>query len=405
MRCGYFDCFSGAAGDMILGALVDAGVPLDTLREALGRLKLPGVQLETEAVQRGGFAATQVHVEVDRAAQTHHRHLPDILDIIAKAGMSPNVTERAGRIFTRLAEAEARVHGIDVEHVHFHEVGAADAIVDIVGACVGVVALGLERITCSPIPTGSGTVKCEHGVLPVPAPATAELLRGVPLAECDVVGELTTPTGAAILTTLAESYGPLPALRVSAIGCGAGTRENRARPNLLRLFVGEADAARVPLADLEHDRVLMLETQVDDVAGQVLAHACERLLEAGALDAYLVPIIMKKGRPGQLLAVLCRPQDLAAVEAVLFREIGTLGVRRQEWFRDKLARRHVTVTTAYGPIRVKLGQAGHEVLRAWPEYEDCAAAARARGVALRDVQDAALQAWMQENARRDNHAE
>ena len=405
MRYGYFDCFSGAAGDMILGALVGAGVPLDALREALGRLKLPGVQLTAEAVQRGGFAATQVRVEVGRAAQTRHRHLPEILDIIAKAGLPPRATEQAGRVFTRLAEAEARVHGIDAEHVHFHEVGAADAIADIVGACVGVEVLGLERITCSPIPTGSGTVKCEHGVLPVPAPATAELLRGVPLAECDVTGELTTPTGAAILTTLAESYGPLPPLRITAIGCGAGTRENRAQPNVLRLFVGEADAAQIQLTELEHDRVVGLETQVDDVSGQVLAHACERLLEVGALDAYLVPIIMKKGRPGQLVSVLCRPEDLATVEAVLFRETGTLGVRRQEWLRDKLARGHATVTTAFGPIRVKLGLGGHEVLRAWPEYEDCAATARARGVALRDVQDAALQAWMQANARRDHHAE
>ena len=216
MRCGYFDCFSGAAGDMILGALLGAGLSIDRLREAIGRLGLAGVALDSEPVRRGGFAATRVKVELGGETPRAHRHLPDIVAIIERAGLSPLTTERAQRVFARLAEAEACVHGIAVDKVHFHEVGAADAIVDIVGACVGIEALGIERLVCSPIPTGSGTVQCEHGVLPVPAPATAELLRGVPLAACDEPAELTTPTGAAILTTLAESFGPLPPMRIAS---------------------------------------------------------------------------------------------------------------------------------------------------------------------------------------------
>lgn len=294
-----------------------------------------------------------------------------------------------GRIFTRLAQAEAAVHGIAVEQVHFHEIGAADAIVDIVGACAGLEALGLEAIVCSPIPTGHGTVECEHGLLPVPAPATAELLRGVPLSACDEPAELTTPTGAAILTTLADSFGPLPALRIEAIGYGAGNRENRSRPNLLRLIIGQV--ASQPAGQQDH--AVVLETQVDDATGQAVAHACERLLEAGALDVFVVPIIMKKGRPGQLLTVLCRPEDVSTLEAIIFGETTTFGVRRHGCLRTKLTREHVTVGTRFGPIRVKLGRHGDQVVRVWPEYDDCAAAARKSGVALRTVQDAALHAW------------
>ena len=392
MRCGYFDCFSGAAGDMILGALLGAGLSIDRLREAIGRLGLAGVALDSEPVRRGGFAATRVKVELGGETPRAHRHLPDIVAIIERAGLSPLTTERAQRVFARLAEAEACVHGIAVDKVHFHEVGAADAIVDIVGACVGIEALGIERLVCSPIPTGSGTVQCEHGVLPVPAPATAELLRGVPLAACDEPAELTTPTGAAILTTLAESFGPLPPMRIASVGYGAGTRENRGRPNFLRLVVG--DLAE-PRAGDEEERVLVLETEVDDATGQMIAFAIQRLLEAGALDAFAVPIVMKKGRPGQLLTVLCRLEDAAGLEDVLFGETTTFGVRRHESVRHTLARGHETVSTRFGPIRVKIGWRGGEVCQAWPEYEDCAAAAREHGTRLRAVQDAALREWTQ----------
>lgn len=389
MRCGHFDCFSGAAGDMILGALIDAGCPLETMRETVDKLGLPGVDLTAERVRRHGLAATLACVRVEPDSQKTHRNLPQILRIIDQAALESRVTENATAVFQRLAEAEAHAHGTAIEEVHFHEVGAADAIVDIVCACAGVAALGLERITCASIPTGSGTVTCAHGVLPVPAPATAELLRGCPVRGCDETGELTTPTGAALLTTLADAFGPLPEMVVMAVGCGAGTREGRGRPNLLRLFVGQmvsSDAA-------EHDTVTILEAHVDDATGQLLGYACERLLEAGALDAYTVPIIMKKGRPGQLLTVLCRPGDADGMEAIVFGETSTFGVRRYDARRTKLARQHVTVETRFGPLRVKVGRRGDQLAQAWPEYEDCAAAARRAGVPLRDVQQEALRVW------------
>jgi len=392
MLLGYFDCFNGAAGDMILGALLDAGCPLSAMQRTVSSLGLPGVRLSAEKVRRRGLAATRAQVVVEPGAQETHRHLPDILSIIDAADLPPAAKENARRVFRRLAEAEAQVHALPVEQVHFHEVGAADALVDVLGACAGLAALGVERLVCSPIPTGSGTVTCAHGVLPVPAPATAHLLLGCPIAASDEPGELTTPTGAAILTTLAEGFGPLPEMRLKAVGCGAGAREGRTRPNVLRLLLGESASGD----EAEHETIAVLETQLDDVPGQVLGYACERLLEAGALEAYLVPIIMKKSRPGQLLTVLCRLSDAAAFESLILAETGTLGVRRQEVRRAKLARRHVSVRTSFGEIRVKLGSRGGQVVRAWPEYEDCAVAARRSGVPLHEVQQAALRAWAQQ---------
>jgi len=393
MRVAYFDCFSGAAGDMILGALVDAGCSVERLADVVTRLNLPGVEVSAQRVTRHELAATQVVVATPPETPPKHRHLPEILRIIAGAGLDPVVAERAATIFRRLAQAEANAHAIPVEKVHFHEVGAADAIVDIVCSCVGVAELGLERVVCSPIPTGSGTVTCAHGVLPVPAPATAHLLKDVPLAACDEPGELTTPTGAAILTTLAEDYGPLPPMRISSVGCGAGTREGRTLPNLLRLIVGEVEPE-----PLDHqDVVCVLEAQCDDATGQTLAYACERLLEAGALDTFIVPIIMKKSRPGQLLTALCRREDVAALETIIFRETTTLGIRRHETRRSKLTREHVTVQTRFGEVRVKVGRRGDETVRTWPEYEDCAAIARESGVPLRAVQQEALRVWADEH--------
>jgi uncharacterized protein (TIGR00299 family) protein len=379
---------------MILGALVDAGCGLDALTKAVARLSLPGVTLSADKVRRHDLAATQVVVSTAPETPAKHRHLPEVLQIIDAAGLEPSVAECAAAIFRRLAEAEASAHAIPIEKVHFHEVGAADAIVDIVCACVGAAELGLERIICSPIPTGSGTVTCEHGVLPVPAPATVHLLKGVPLADCDEPGELTTPTGAAILTTLADDYGPLPPMRISSVGCGAGTREGQTRPNLLRLIVGEAEPEPSDQADV----VSVLEAQCDDATGQTLAYACERLREAGALDAFMVPIIMKKGRPGQLLTVLCRREDVAALETIIFRETTTLGIRCHEARRSKLAREHVAVQTRFGTVRIKLGRRGDQTVRAWPEYEDCARIARQNGVPLREVQQEALRVWASERA-------
>lgn len=389
MRYGYFDCFNGVAGDMILGALIDAGCPLDTLRAIVAKLSLPGVKLTAERVQRHGLAATHVRVDVEASSQKAHRHLPEIVRIIDQAKLEPKVAQNAKAVFQRLAEAEAHAHGIAIEEVHFHEVGADDAIVDIVCTCAGLAVLGIERITSSPIPTGSGTVTCAHGVLPVPAPATARLLRGIPVTGGDEVGELTTPTGAALLTTLSDDFGPMPAMTIEAVGSGAGIREGQTRANILRLFIGEGTS---PDAG-ELDTVTVLETQVDDATGQSLAYACERLLEAGALDAYIVPIIMKKGRPGQLLTTVCRPRDVHLLVSLIFAETSTFGVRQYETRRTKLTRRHVTVETSYGPIRVKLGEHGGKIARAWPEYEDCAAAARKAGVPLQDIQQEALRAW------------
>ncbi len=392
MAVAYFDCFCGAAGDMILGALLDAGCPVDSLRDLVARLALPGVSVAAETTQRHGLAATQARVVVEPGSQTAHRHLPDIERIITQARLSPRVTERALAVFRRLAEAEARVHGTPVDHVHFHEVGAADAIVDIVGACVALEVLDIERVECSPIPAGAGTVTCEHGVMPVPAPATAQLLRGVAIADCPEPGELTTPTGAAILTTLAERFGPPPAMTLAAVGVGAGSRQGRTRPNILRVLIGAQDT---PADGQSQDTVTLLETQVDDATGQVLGHAAETLLAAGALDVFIVPIIMKKGRPGQLVTVVCRPGDADALADRLFAETGTLGVRLSTVARLKLARESQPVETPFGTVRVKIGRRGERVVRAWPEYEDCAAAARKAGVALHEVQQEALRNWRQ----------
>ncbi|MGE0480616.1 MAG: nickel pincer cofactor biosynthesis protein LarC [Phycisphaerae bacterium] len=393
MRTCYFDCFSGAAGDMILAALVDAGCPIDDLRAVVARLNLAGVELHAERVKRHGIAATLVRVAIGTGAPRQHRHLSHILKIIAAAELPAPVAANASAVFRRLAEAEAAVHATTVEKVHFHEVGADDAIVDIVGAAAALHLLGVERVVCSPIPTGSGSVMCEHGLMPVPAPATAKLLVGAAIAACDEPGELTTPTGAAILTTLAAGFGGVPAMQLTATGCGAGTREGKTRANILRVLIGDSSAAETP----EHDVVCVLEAQVDDLSPQTLAYACEQVLHAGALDVFTVPIVMKKGRAGQLVTVLCAPGDRERIEAVLFRETSTFGVRRHEALRSKLRREHVAVATEFGPIRVKVGRLRGDLLQATPEYEDCAAAARRSGVALRHVQGAAMKAWMQSN--------
>jgi len=395
MRCAYFDCFSGVAGDMLLGALVDAGLPVEVLRDLARRLDLPGVTISAQKVQRHGLAATHVQVSLAAGPARQHRHLPQILARIDAADLPPAVAAQARRVFERLADAEAAVHGIAPEKVHFHEVGADDALIDIVGTCVGLAELGVAEVRCGPIPPGSGTISCEHGLLPVPAPATALLLRGAPLAECDEPGELTTPTGAALLTTLAAGYGPPPAVRLEAVGCGAGARVGRTRPNVLRVLIG----SRAAPDDAEHDTVVVLETQVDDATGQTVAYACERLLAAGALDVFVVPMIMKKGRPGQLLTVLCEEGRAAAVEGVLLEETPTFGVRRHVCTRRKLARHAETVATPFGPIRVKVGRQAGAVVQAGPEYDECAAAAREHGVPLRVVQEAALSAWRHSQGR------
>lgn len=397
MKIAYFDCFSGAAGDMILASMIDAGVPVELFEDMIRQLGLEHVSLSATRVKRHSLAAMHVDVRIGEAAPRKHRHLRHILEIIDAAGLPPSVKQRAGSIFQRLAECEAAVHNTTIEKVHFHEVGAADAIVDVVGACVGLAHLQIDEVICSPIPTGSGSVQCEHGVMPIPAPATALLLRGAPLAACDEPGELCTPTGAAILTTIAPRFGPPPAQRLERVGVGAGTREGVTRPNVMRVLLGTSEGPGS--ADgLEHDTVVVLEAQMDDAPGQVLAFACERLLQAGALDAWLTPIVMKKGRPGQMLSVLARPHDALELEMLLLAETTTLGVRRVAAQRGKLQRSIESIQTRFGPMRLKVARRGAQVLRAWPEYDDCAAAARAAGTPLQAVQQEVLRDWWARHA-------
>lgn len=388
VRIAFFDCFSGAGGDMIVASLLDAGANATALREGLTGLGVGGYSLSIERINKQGIAATRFHVAVEGAAEQPHRHLKKVAEIIDAAKLPDRVRDRAKRIFTRLAEAEAKVHGTTIERVHFHEVGAVDAIIDVVGAALALELLGIEHIACSPIPVGSGTINCSHGVMPVPAPATAELLKGVPIAACDQVGELITPTAAAILATLANEFGAMPSLTTTAIGYGAGTRDGQGRPNVLRVFIGEE--AAVDGADV--DQVVLLETNLDDATPQTVAHCVERLFNAGVLDAWTQPIQMKKQRAGVMLSVLCSPGDAASIERIVFAETPTFGVRRRLVERAVLRRRHETVATPFGEIRIKIGER-QGVTTATPEFEDCRSAALEHGVSLREVIAAADAAW------------
>jgi uncharacterized protein (TIGR00299 family) protein len=387
MRIAYFDCFSGASGDMILGACVAAGASAEALREGLAALRLDGYTLRVEAVRKQGFGATQVCVELNAPVAQPHRQLADIQRIIESSGLADETQSRSLAVFRRLAEAEAEAHGVPVEQIHFHEVGAVDAIVDVVGACIALDLLGVEEVRCSPIPPGSGTVECAHGAMPVPAPGTAALLRGVPIAACDEPGELTTPTGAAILTTLAAQYGPLPSMTVEAVGYGAGQRDGVTRPNLLRLFVGPTGTVH------ETDEVVVLEANLDDSTPESMGYVLEKAFEAGALDAFFTPIYMKKNRPAVQITVLAESAQVAAIEAILFAETTTFGVRRHRTARTKLTRTLVLVETAYGPVNVKIGRHGDRIVTVAPEFEDCRAAAARAAVPLRTVMDAAVRAF------------
>ena len=388
MRSCYFDCFSGAAGDMIIAALLDAGASLDNLRAQLSTLPISSFDISAEKVNKQGLAATAFEVRYDH--DQPHRHLSDVLEIIRGGALGEGVKERASAIFRRLAEAEASVHGTDVERVHFHEVGAIDAIVDVVGTCLALDELSVDQVACSEIPAGSGTVECAHGVMPVPAPATAELLKGVPLAPAwgdDEVGELITPTGAAILTTLARSFAPLSGMTIEQIGYGAGRREGRNRPNLLRVLVGESSRSA------SSDVVAVLQAAIDDQSPELVAHAASVLLQRGALDAYCQPIYMKKGRCGLLLTVLCEPGRVAEIESLIFAETSTFGIRRQVVQRSKLERRCETVELAQGSVRIKIGAHHGEDVTAAPEFEDCRRIAEETGSSVKGVMSEALRLW------------
>ena len=380
MRVAHFDCFSGISGDMVLGALIDAGVSADAIRAALDSLNLP-IKLEVERVKRCGFAATKANVMAQD--EESHRYLPDVEAIIAAGNLTAKQRDLAGGIFRKVAAAEASVHGMPIEKVHFHEVGALDSIADIVGAAVGLDLLGVESFTSSPVPTGTGTVKAAHGIMPIPTPGTAELLKGVPLAPSNVKFELTTPTGAAILTSVVTAYTATPAMTIETIGHGAGTKDFLDHANILRLFVGSV--ATPQAAEEESDSVVVLETNLDDVPAEVVAYCTEQLFAAGALDVFVVHGQMKKGRPGLLVSVIGPPSKAAALEEVLFRETATFGVRRYAAERSKLRRETVEVETPWGPVKAKRGwrDDGFEVVT--PEYEDCARLARELGIPLRDV--------------------
>jgi hypothetical protein len=380
MKLAHFDCFSGISGDMVLGAVIDSGVPADAIRAALASLNLP-IELEVETVKRCGFRATKATIHAKD--EEDYRFLPDVEAIIAQSILTVRQRELALRIFTKLAHAEATVHGMPLERVHFHEVGALDSIADILGSAVGLDLLGVERFTATPVPTGSGTVKCAHGLMPVPTPATAELLKGVPLAAFTAKGELTTPTGAAILTCVATEYNAAPAMTVERIGTGAGSKDFLEHPNVLRLFVGTANAGGAS------DTVIVLETNLDDCPPELVGYCFERLFAAGALDVYAQPIQMKKNRPGMLLSVICEATNAAMCEEILFRETATFGVRRHSVTRSKLNRETVQVETPFGPVKAKHGwRDGFEIVT--PEYDDCARIAKERNVPLRTVYDAVI---------------
>ena len=383
MRVVYFDCPSGAAGDMIMASLLDAGVPLAALKAELGKLALPGWELRAREVMKGAFRATKVDVEVDRAAHPH-RSLRDILAILEASTLAPNVKERAARIFTRLADAEARVHGTDRESVHFHEVGAVDAIVDVTGAVLALDLAGVQAVHVSALPIGGGHVGSVHGKIPIPGPGTAELLRGFPVVDTGVRAVLVTPRGAAILTTLAASAGRMPSLTVDAVGYGAGTVDLPDTPNVLRCFLGETTES-----EAGDETVLEIETTIDDMSPQLYEPLIERLFGAGALDVYLQPVIMKRGRPGIVVTALCAPERVGGLSQVLFEESTTIGVRWSERRRARLQREMIVLTTTYGAIPFKVSRLQGRIVTVTPEFVDVERIAREKSLPVREVLDQA----------------
>jgi hypothetical protein len=379
VKVAYFDCPSGAAGDMIVAALVDAGVPLARLRDELRNLPLEGWDITAREVRRGAFRATKVEVEIDARDHPHHCTLADILAILDRSRLARPLAERAARIFTRLADAEARAHGTARDEVRFHDVGAVDAIVDVTGAVIALDLIGAEQVHVSALPIGGGFVEGPHGRIPVPAPGTAELLRGFPVVDTGVAAELVTPTGAAILTTLAAGAGRMPALTVEAIGYGAGTRDLPGTPNVVRCFVGRLD----PTAGDE--TVVQLETTIDDMSPQLYEPVVERLFEAGALDVFLTPVIMKRGRPGIVVTALAAPDRVHDLARALFEETSTIGVRWSERRRARLDREVVTLPTTYGVVPVKISRLDGRIVTITPEFADVARIAREKALPAREV--------------------
>ncbi|MBS4030333.1 MAG: nickel pincer cofactor biosynthesis protein LarC [Clostridiales bacterium] len=375
----YFDCFAGASGDMLLAALLDAGAPLDTVRAELAKLPIRGFTLETTRVMKRGLSALDVTVNVEEKDQPH-RHFRDIENLLLNSNLSPAVGEMSLAVFTRLAAAEGKIHNKPTKDVHFHEVGAVDSIVDIVGIAAALHALGATAIHASPVHVGTGFVQCAHGLLPVPAPATMELLQGVPVYSRGIEAELLTPTGAAVLAQLAQ-FGPLPPMRIKSTGYGAG-KKDLAIANLLRVIVGENDIRE---SALPQEDVIVLEANIDDMNPEFYGHVMEMLFAADVLDVYLSPLQMKKNRPAVLLRVLVRPQQEKEALTILLRETTTLGVRRFQGEKIMLPRKHVTVQTPYGSARVKVAELGGTEINAVPEYEDCLKLAKAHNIPLKEI--------------------
>lgn len=394
----YLDCFSGASGDMILGALLDLGLPLDALKGALGSLAIEYGDVTTDRVLRAGVTSTKLRLTANapEAAGSHkHHHLKHIVAAIRRSSLQPDSQERAVHLFERLAEAEASIHNVPIERVHLHEVGALDSIIDIVGAVYGFEWFGIDDIVSSPLNVGGGTVQCAHGLFPVPAPATAKLLTGVPIYS-DGASEMVTPTGALLVTGYAREYGPMPGMSIERIGYGAGDRDPKEKPNVLRMFVGaRATADSVRTAGTEQrasDHVVKMECEIDDMNPQLFGPLMDALLAAGALDVFYIPVQMKKGRPGTLVTVIARPDRRGALADIVFRDSTTIGIRYEEMPRMCLDRSTETVETPYGSIRIKVAKRSDRELNAAPEFDDCARAAAEHNVSIKVVQAAAIQA-------------
>jgi uncharacterized protein (TIGR00299 family) protein len=385
MRIAYFDCIAGISGDMALAALIDAGADFDELRLHLAKLPLERFDMDVEETDQQGLRATRVTVRASSAGVI--RTYASIRALLDAADLPPEALQLAQRIFRRLAEAEARVHHKEVENVTFHEVGAVDSIVDIAGTALALSMLGIERVFASAIPTGLGMTKTEHGVMPIPGPAVVELLRGAPMYSKGVAAELTTPTGAAILAATVEGFGELPPMRIESIGYGAGTHRLDF-PNLLRILVGAAESATEPRANASEQ--LVLETNVDDLNPELYEYVLERVFAAGAQDAWLVPIVMKKGRPAVTIRVLCAPDREVEMRQIIFRETGTLGIRSASVSKTTLDRDTLKVETTHGAVAVKIGVLDGHVITVAPEYEDCVRIAREAGVPAKDVFEQAV---------------
>ncbi len=395
MKIAYFDCFAGASGDMIVAAMLDAGLDAESLKAQLATLGIECLDIKLTETQRCGIRA--ISFEPVTPKQCHHRNLEQITKIISRSKISEQAKKTAITIFKRIAQAEATVHNKDPDDIHFHEVGALDSIVDIVSASIGVQALGVKKVYCSALSVGGGAIKCAHSLLPVPTPATAELLKGIPIIGGPAETELLTPTAAAILTTIVDRFCPLPSMKIETVGYGAGSLQSEEFPNVLRLILGQTageNAANV-------DSICLLETNIDDVSGELIGFTTENLLKHGALDVFTTPIYMKQNRPAVQISVLCKVKDARQLEQVLFEQGLTLGIRKQILQRTKLAKDFVTVQTKFGGIKIKIGTLGGKVLNAKPEFSECVSAAKKHNVPVKTVLDAAITAYKKTAPEKD----